>query len=95
MRLSIDEVRHIALLSRIGTTDDEIETMRGQLSNILDHFDVLQKVDTEDVDPTGHSVDLKSVMREDESTPSQPAEEILANVPRREGDYVRVRSVLE
>ena len=95
MRLSADEVRHIALLARLGTTDDEVETMRSQLSNILDHFDVLQKVDTEGVQPTGHSVDLDSVMREDEAAPSQPAEEMLANAPRREGDYVRVRAVLE
>ncbi len=95
MKLSADEVRHIALLARLGTTDNDVETMRDQLSNILNHFDVLQRVDTEGVEPTGHSVDLESVMREDRIGPSQPAEDTLANAPRREGDYVRVRAVLE
>lgn len=95
MKLSADEVRHIALLARLGTTDNDVETMRDQLSNILNHFDVLQRVDTEGVEPTGHSVDLESVMREDRIRPSQPAEDTLANAPRREGDYVRVRAVLE
>ena len=47
MRLTEDEVRHIALLARVAMSDEEVEVMRGHLSNILDHFDVLQQVDTE------------------------------------------------
>ena len=95
MRLTNEEVRHIAVLARVAMTDDEIEMMRDQLSNILDHFDVLQQVDTEGVEPTGHSVDLETVMREDVVTPSRAKEDMLSNVPMREGDFVRVRAVLE
>ncbi len=95
MRLTVEEVRHIALLARVAMTDEEVEKMRDELSNILDHFQVLQQVDTEGVEPTGHSVDLESVMRDDEATASTPKEDVLANVPRREGDFVRVRAVLE
>ena len=95
MQLSEEEVRHIALLARVGMSDEDIQRMRDQMSNILAHFEVLQEVDTEGVEPTGHSVDVETVMREDEVTPSRPLEDVLANAPRREGDLIRVRAVLE
>ena len=95
MRLTTEEVRHIAALARVGMTDGEIERMRDEMSHILESFDVLRQVDTEGVEPTGHSVDLDSVMRDDEVAESTPLEDVLANAPRREGDWVRVRAVLE
>ena len=95
MRVTTEEVRHMAVLARVGMTEEEIETMRDQMSDILEHFDVLQQVDTEDVDPTGHSANIQRVMRDDEVSPSRPIEDVLANVPQREGDYVRIRAVLE
>ena len=95
MRLTTDEVKHIAALARVGITDEEVERMRGQLSDILDHFDVLQQVDTEGVDPTGHLAELQSVMRDDEARESSPKDEMLANAPQQEGAYIRVKAVLE
>lgn len=95
MALTSDEVRHIALLARVGMTDDEIEVMRDQLSGILEHFQVLQQVDTEGVEPTAHSVETLAVLRDDETRESVPMEDALANAPHRDGDYVRVRAVLD
>ncbi len=94
MRLSIEEVRHTAALARIGMTDSEIESMRGELSNILDNFDALGRVDTEGVEPTGHSVRIDSVMRDDRVFESLPREDVLANAPLCEDGFVRVRAVL-
>ena len=94
-RLTADEVRHLAVLARVGMTDAEIETMRDQMSNILENFDVLREVDTDSVEPTGHSVDVTSVMRDDVVAESSPREEALANAPRREDDFVRVKAVLD
>ena len=65
--------------------------MSEQLSNLLEHFEVLQQVDTDGVPPTAQSVTLQSVMREDEVKPSLPPEDVLANAPRREGDCFRVQ----
>ena len=93
--LSEDDVRHIALLARIGMTDEDVQNMRNDLSNIMDQFDALTKVDTEGVEPTGHSVDIKSVMREDVSRPSLPKEDVLANAPNREDDRIRVKAVMD
>jgi aspartyl-tRNA(Asn)/glutamyl-tRNA(Gln) amidotransferase subunit C len=95
MKLSREEVLHIARLARVALNESEITRMSEQLSNLLDNFVVLQQVDTEGVPPTAQSVTLQSIMREDIVAPSLPPEDILANAPRREGDCFRVRAVLE
>jgi aspartyl-tRNA(Asn)/glutamyl-tRNA(Gln) amidotransferase subunit C len=95
MRLTREEVLHIARLARLGLTEAEVEKLREQLSHILEHFEVLQQVDTTDVPPTAQAIDLENVMRDDEVAPSLPPSQILANAPRREGEYFRVRAVLE
>lgn len=95
MKLSREEVLHIARLARIALTEEEITRFSEQLSNLLDNFEILQQVDTEGVPPTAQSVELRSVMRDDTVAPSFPPEDILANAPRREDDSFRVRPVLE
>ena len=95
MLLSREDVQHIASLCRIGMTEDDLETMPGQLSQILDLFQVLQELDTEDVEPTGHSASLETVMRPDEAGQSLSREDALANAPQTEGDLIQVKVVLE
>ena len=95
MKLSREEVLHIARLARIALTEEEINRLSEQLSNLLEHFETLQQVDTAGVIPTAQSVALQSVMRDDEVAPSFPAGDVLANAPKREGDCFRVRAVLE
>ena len=95
MKLSREEVQHIALLARLGMTETELERFREQLSNILENFQVLQQVDTTDVPPTTQSVALQSVVRDDEVAPSLPPDDVLANAPQREGELFRVKAVLE
>ena len=94
-RLTADEVRHIALLARVGMTDEEVERMRDTLSDILAQFEALREVDAGDLQPTAHSVSLLSVMRDDEAGDSLDRDEALANAPNRQGDLVRVKAVLE
>ena len=95
MKLSHDEVRHIALLARLGLDEEEVEKFRAQLSNILENFEILQEVDTTDVPPTAHVVEMENVIRDDEVAPSFPQSEVLANAPREEDGFFRVRAVLE
>jgi aspartyl-tRNA(Asn)/glutamyl-tRNA(Gln) amidotransferase subunit C len=95
MSLTQDEVRHIARLARLGLSSEEVERLRDQLSTILDHFQGLNAFDTEGVPPTAQSFDLTNVERDDASRPSAPREEVLANAPRNEGGYIRVRAVLD
>jgi aspartyl-tRNA(Asn)/glutamyl-tRNA(Gln) amidotransferase subunit C len=95
MKLNREEVLHIARLARMALTEEEITRLSGQLSNLLEHFQVLQEVNTDNVEPMTQSVELRSVMREDNVAPSLPPEDVLANAPRREGEFFRVRAVLE
>lgn len=95
MRLNEEEVKHIATLARLSLTEAEIELMRTQLSNILENFEVLKNLNTDDVPPTTHSVPLQNVFREDTIVPSYPREQVLANAPQKENDCFKVRAVLE
>ena len=95
MKLSREEVLHIARLARLGLTETELERLREQLSNILENFQILQQVETTDVPPTAQAIPLQNVTKDDEVAPSLPADDVLANAPQREGDLFRVRAVLE
>jgi len=95
MRLTTEEVRHIALLARLGLEDAEIDKFREQLSQILESFEALQQVDTADVEPTSHSVPLQNILRDDIAHPSLSASEVLANAPNQDDDYLKVHAVLE
>jgi len=95
MKISREEVLHIARLARLGLTESEVEKLSEQLSNIIENFEVLKKVDTMDVPPTAQSIALQNVFKKDEARPSLPPEEILTNAPKKEGGFFRVRAVLE
>lgn len=94
MKLRREEVEHIALLARVGLTEEDVERLREQLSNILENFEVLKQVDTEGVPPTAQSIDLLNVVRVDEVRPSFAPEEILANAPLQEDGHFRVKAIL-
>lgn len=95
MKLSREEVLHIAALCKLGVTDTDVENFREQLSNILENFTALQKLDTTGVAPTAQSVALQNVIKNDEIKPSLSQEDVLANAPQREGDFFKVKIVLE
>lgn len=95
MKLSREEVLHLARLARLGLTEDDVDRVSEQLSNILDNFQVLQRVDTSNTPPTTQSITLQNVVSNDEATPSLSPSQVLANAPQREDDFFRVRAVLE
>jgi aspartyl-tRNA(Asn)/glutamyl-tRNA(Gln) amidotransferase subunit C len=95
MKLSREEVQHIARLARLGLTETEVDRFREQLSNILENFEILQQVDTTDVPPTAHPIPLQNVTKDDKVADSLPPSQVLANAPRRDGEFFRVKAVLE
>ena len=95
MKLKREEVLHIAKLARVGVTDDDVERLREQLSDILENFEILKKVDTTDVPPTAQSIPLQNVTKDDQAADSLLPGQVLANAPRKEGEYFRVKAVLE
>ena len=95
MKLSREEVLHIAALAKVGVTEADVEKFREQLSNILENFEALQKLDTANVPPTAQSIALQNVIMCDEVRPSLSPEAVLANAPQREEDFFKVKIVLE
>ncbi len=94
MALSKEEVSRIAELARLKLDDGEVEKFTTQLSYILEQFQILQEVDTTDIPPTAQATPIKNVLRKDEVKPSLSVEEVLANAPDREGDFLRINTVL-
>jgi aspartyl-tRNA(Asn)/glutamyl-tRNA(Gln) amidotransferase subunit C len=96
LALSREQVQHIARLARVGLSEEDIERFSEQLSEILDYFERLRAVDTEGVPPTAHTLPIHNVFREDdEPAPPLDSEDVLKNAPVREGDYFRVKVILE
>ncbi|MBF6601048.1 MAG: Asp-tRNA(Asn)/Glu-tRNA(Gln) amidotransferase subunit GatC [Dehalococcoidia bacterium] len=95
MSIDRETVLHIAKLARIALTDDEIELFRSQLSDILGHFDVLDGIDTDGIEPTAQILPLENVFAPDVSRPSLPQAEVLKLAPLTDDGYLRVRAVLE
>lgn len=95
MRLSQQQVEHIALLSRLKLTDEERERMTTQLNDIMGFFEQLGELETSDVEPTSHVIPMSNVLRADEVRPSLPVDDVLESAPERAGDTFRVPRVVE
>ena len=93
--LTKKDVEHIAKLAYIKLSKEETEALRIQLSNILGHFASLSTVETAGIEATGHTTDSNTIMRDDH--PEQPLDQndVLRNAPDRDGEFVRVRPVLD
>jgi aspartyl-tRNA(Asn)/glutamyl-tRNA(Gln) amidotransferase subunit C len=95
MKLSYEQVRHIAWLARLGLNVEEVEKFSLQLSNILENFEILKQVDTGNVPPPTHTIQLQNVFRKDAVTESYPQADILSNAPRQEENCFKVQAILE
>ena len=83
---------HVAKLARLGLSDEEVETMAGELSGILEHVDRIAELDLDDVPPTSHVVELENVLRPDVPHESLPRDVAIASAPDPEDGAFRVPS---
>lgn len=90
-----ESIQHLALLARLGLSDEEMETMREDLSQIISNFEHLSGVDTSAILPTTQVIPLENNMRDDQVRDCLSVEDVLANVPRVEDGFVRVPAVLK
>jgi aspartyl-tRNA(Asn)/glutamyl-tRNA(Gln) amidotransferase subunit C len=79
--LDRDQVLHVARLARLELSDDEVDRMAAELSNVLDHIEKIRELDLDGVPPTAHVIDVVNALRADEPEPSLPREVILAAAP--------------
>ncbi|NTW03729.1 MAG: Asp-tRNA(Asn)/Glu-tRNA(Gln) amidotransferase subunit GatC [Oscillochloris sp.] len=95
MSLTYPEVEHVARLARLRLSPEELEQMRGQLSDILDYIAMLQEVDVSGVPITAQVTGLVSVMRPDRVIGTLTSEQVLANAPDAQNGMFRVRAVFD
>jgi aspartyl-tRNA(Asn)/glutamyl-tRNA(Gln) amidotransferase subunit C len=94
MSVTLADVEHIATLARLEFSPDEMEIFTHQMNDILAYIDKLNELDTSDVEPLSHVIDLKNVSREDEVRASLPVEEALKNAPARTDSMFKVPKVI-
>lgn len=94
-RISTEQVKHVANLARLAITEEEAELFTSQLDAIISFAEQLNEVDTENVKPTSHVLDMKNIMREDIAKKGLPNEEVVKNAPDHADGYIRVPSILE
>ncbi len=95
MKITTKDVAHVALLSRLDFAAGEMEKFTAQLDDILTYAEVLNKVDTEGVEPTAHVLSLQNVFREDVVCPSLDRKAALQNAPQPEDGCFKVPKIVE
>jgi aspartyl-tRNA(Asn)/glutamyl-tRNA(Gln) amidotransferase subunit C len=95
MKISKEEIEHIAVLARLSLSEEEKELFGPQLSSILGYMEKLDELDTKDIEPTSHVIALTNVMRDDSPGNSIPREDALMNAPSHTDKFYRVPKIIE
>ena len=89
-----EQVQKVAYLARLDLTPEEEEKFTSQLSSILEYFEQLSELNTDDVPPTTRAIDISNITRRDELQPDVEREALLNEAPEREDDFFRVPQIL-
>lgn len=89
-----EQVKKVAHLARLDITPEEEEQFTGQLNGILDYFEQLSELDTENVAPTTRAIEVINITRSDELEPFSNKDALLASAPEQEGQYFRVPKIM-
>lgn len=95
MSLQADDVKNIAHLARVAIDDADIPEYAKNLSKILDFVDQLNQVDTDNVEPMAHPLDMSQRLRVDEVTEENQREHFQAIAPKVEAGLYLVPQVIE
>jgi len=94
MKITREEVEHVANLAKLNLSEKELSKMTGQLDTILSYVAKLDEIDTAGVAPTTHAFAIQNAFREDEMQESLPRDEALANAPKENGEAFVVPKIL-
>ncbi|WP_210367268.1 Asp-tRNA(Asn)/Glu-tRNA(Gln) amidotransferase subunit GatC [Bacillus sp. REN3] len=94
-RISVDQVKHVAHLARLAITEEEASKFTKQLDDIISFAEQLNELDTENVEPMAHALEVRNVMREDRAQQGLPREEVLKNAPDHQDGQIKVPGIME
>lgn len=93
--ITTEVVEYVANLAQLDLNDEDKSRLVGELGNILSYIDQLNAVNTEDIDPMMHVLDVRNVFREDVVLPSLSREQTFAGAPSTDGEYFLVPKILD
>ncbi|GAM15260.1 MULTISPECIES: Asp-tRNA(Asn)/Glu-tRNA(Gln) amidotransferase subunit GatC [Mesobacillus] len=94
-RISEEQVKHVAHLARLAITEEEAQMLTDQLDKIITYAEQLNELNTDNVEPTAHVLEIKNVMREDRAKEGLPREEVLKNAPEHQDGQIKVPGIME
>lgn len=95
MKITRAEVEHVSRLARLALSEQELDTLTGEMAAILDYVEQLKALDTQGIVPTAHAVPMENAFRDDLVTPGFTPEQALSNAPDAAENAFRVRRVIE
>lgn len=95
MTLSLEQVRHVAMLARIGLEPGEEEFYASQLSGILQHIDRMGRLNTDAIPATAQVVEIDTILRDDEPQPSLAQARAVENAPSSRDGFLLVKAIQE
>ena len=93
-RISKEQVKHVANLARLEVTEEEAEKLQKELDEIITFAELLNELDTDQVDPTYHVLEMKNVFREDIPQSGLPQETVLKNAPDHQDGQIKVPAII-
>ena len=93
-KLTLDDVKHVAMLSRLALDEDHLRRLASQLESILGYVAKIGEADVSGVEPMTHALPLHNVFREDVVEPSLPPDKVLQNAPETDGPFFKVPKIL-
>lgn len=94
MSVTIHDVEYVATLARLRFSAEELKTFTRRFNQILEYVEKLNELDTTNVEPLSHVIELQNVFRSDEVRSSYPREEVLKNAPAHDGKFFKVPKVI-
>ncbi|MBW2689895.1 MAG: Asp-tRNA(Asn)/Glu-tRNA(Gln) amidotransferase subunit GatC [Deltaproteobacteria bacterium] len=95
MKITRAEVEHVGRLARLALSEEELDSLTGDMDAILDYVEQLNALDTEGIVPTAHAVPMENAFRPDEIRPGFTTEQALSNAPDSADNSFRVSRVIE
>ncbi|QDT90675.1 Asp-tRNA(Asn)/Glu-tRNA(Gln) amidotransferase subunit GatC [Gimesia algae] len=93
-QLTQDEVLKVASLSRLKLSESEVAALGEQMGSVLKYIAMLDELDTADIEPMAHAIEISNVFRDDQLQESLPREQALSNAPQTDGNYFLVPAIL-